>query len=174
MKKTNRRPDGTEEVLEGDPEELRKYEDLQKPVTEEQAPITEAPKKPGILHGAEVDGQPLTDAEIELIRFTRKLKPIDLKPCKPIDQQDRLPRYPNPIWITYCSTCGRTTCQGECWGLFRPYPLITYTTTSGEIKMQEPERASLQIRLDGTSEMSHSLTDFLMGRATLEVKTNGN
>lgn len=173
MKKTNKRTDGTEEVLEGDPEELRKYEDLQK--APEQAPITESPKKPGILHGApELDGKPLTDSEIEMIRFLRNFKLPEQK-FSPI-QERWYPQYPDPIWITYCSTCGRTNCGGQCWNL-RPYPWITYTTVTGnEIKLhqQEPERASLLIQQDGSSKMSHSLTDFLLGRATLEVKTNGN
>lgn len=166
MRKTNKRADGTEEVLEGDPEELRKYEDLQKP--QEQAPITESPKKPGILHGAEVDGIPLTESEKEWVRFLRNfpkyeqtLKPLETKPVE-------WPGVGQPIWITYCSTCRRIDCYGNCWAQFQPWITYTYGTST------PPEKVRLLWQDDGSSRFSHSLSDILMGRAAFEVKTNGN
>jgi hypothetical protein len=175
VKKTNKRADGTEEVLEGDPEELRKYEDLHKP--QDQVPITESPNKPGILHGSEVDGTPLTEAEIGMIRFLRTFKIPEVKTQPlPFEPYRDWPQYPQgPIWIVSCSLCHRVDCNGGCYLKFQqPWYTITYTTTGDKIEMKQPEQASLLLKQDGTSEMSHSLADFLMGRATIECKTNGN
>lgn len=159
MKKTNRRPDGTEEVLEGDPEELRKYEQLE-PDKAPAEPITEAPKKPGILHGAEVDGIPLTEAEVEWVRFIRNFPKLP-EPIKPVETKP-WPQYPSqPIWITSCSICGRANCQGECWVRYtQPWITYTYGTTTG---------TTIKVREDGHP----SLIDVLLHGA-LEVKTNGN
>lgn len=144
MKKVNKLPDGTEEVLEGDPEELRKYEDLQKP--SQQQPITESPKKPGILHGAEVDGVPLTDGEIELIRSVRQLGKQDLREVQRTYPSPFDPYYPydDSNWW-YRITCGAP-------------PSL--------------EQVTLLQQLDGSSKFSHSLVDVLTGKATVKVDTN--
>lgn len=140
MKKVNKRPDGTEEVLEGDPEELRKYEDLQKP--QEQQPITESPKKPGILHGAEVDGVPLTDGEVELIRTVRKLGKQDLTKLGPVTYPNPFDKYDDSAWW-YRITCGAPV-----------------------------EKFSLLQRDDGTSIPSHSLADILTRNIAVVTHTN--
>lgn len=107
MKKTRRNTDGTEEVLEGEAEEIRKYEELQRPEPQPQ-PVNESPKKPGILHGAEVDGVPLNENETEWVRWLRKFNAQGLD----------LPVKSDPIWITSCSSCGRIGCQGGCWAKY--------------------------------------------------------
>lgn len=157
MKKTRRNPDGTEDVLEGDPGEIREYErQIQTDEAEirhqREQPMNESPKKPGILHGAEVDGVPLTENEVEWVRWLRKFNTggLDLKPVKS-----------DPIWITSCSICGRVGCQGGCWYL--PY---TWCAAGTKLTLLQQE--------DGSSRQSHSLVDVLMGLTSVEVKTNGN
>lgn len=100
MRKTKKNPDGSEEILEGDPEELKKYEDLQRS-QQDQAPITESPQKPGILHGAEVDGKPLSEEEVEWIRWIRRI--------------DLTPKTSSPIGIVSCRWCGRIDRHSLCW-----------------------------------------------------------
>lgn len=115
MKKTRKNPDGTEDVLEGDPEELRKYEELAPDAPPQ--PVNEAPKKPGVLHGAEIDSIPVTDAERsaaeEWIRMIRK-----------IDGGFTLEKFikfvpPLQPPVTFpCRFCGQAWCSGLCIQLY--------------------------------------------------------
>lgn len=68
MKRTFRRSDGTEEVLEGTAEELAEYErKLKREQAEPQQP------RPDILKGLEVDGEPVTEPELDWVRNMRKM-----------------------------------------------------------------------------------------------------
>lgn len=112
MKRTFKRPDGTEEVIEGSAEELAEYE---KRLREGGKPGGKG-KKP-LLHGAEVDGIPLTEDESMLVRLKRA----------------GFLEKPAPIYLPYiqesyaCVICGQFNCmQTHIW----------YGTTTGtEIKL---------------------------------------
>jgi len=93
LKRTFKRPDGTEETLEGTAEELAEYErKLREP--------EQRPARPGVLKGKGLE---------ELLREMRAL---------PDRVAERLPRpwitqpYPYPIWVVSCPTCGRIDCNG--------------------------------------------------------------
>jgi hypothetical protein len=114
VKKTIKRPDGTEEVVEGTAEEIAEYE-------RKLREGTKPSKKKPVLHGAEVDGIPLTEAESMLVRMKRM----------------GLLEKPDPLFIPYiqpyiqpllgCQICGQLNCmQTHIW---------FETTTGTEIKL---------------------------------------
>lgn len=111
MKKLIKHPDGTEEVIEGTAEEIAAYE----------RKLREGGKSKGkkpVLHGAEVDGKPLTDEEIALVRLSRAgLLPKERKepafqPFTPITPTP-WPVMPDPYWLrdVRCSFCGKLNCH---------------------------------------------------------------
>ena len=90
MKKTFKRTDGTEEVVEGTPEEIAEYENNLREV------VVKKSKKP-VLRGAEVDGTPLTDGDVFAVRLSRLglLSPFS---------QSYTPNAPP------CTVCGGNNC----------------------------------------------------------------
>ncbi len=137
MKRTYKRPDGTEETLEGTAEELALYEQEQIKKGVASIPETTTPK-PGILHGKpEVDGVPLTDNEVGFIRTLRLIKPLDSAPLQPIIQPytwpDTVPQWPyesGPIWQVGCSICGMINCAGHNSGFYYKFgDVMTKTVT---------------------------------------------
>lgn len=82
MKRTFKRPDGTEETLEGTAEELAEYE---RKLNESEG---KAPK-PGVLKGKGLED------------LLREIQPVPYWP---------LPG--TPIWIVSCSVCRRVNCNG--------------------------------------------------------------
>ncbi len=116
MKRTFKRPDGTEEVIEGSAEELAEYE---KRLREGGKPGGKG-KKP-VLHGAAVDGIPLSEEETMLVRMQRA--GFFEKPA-PIYVPTFIP-YLSPAIA--CNFCGVYGCkQTHIW----------YGTTTGtEIKL---------------------------------------
>lgn len=118
MKQKFRRPDGTEVEVEGTPEELAEYE---RQIKEGQKPVSIGKKKP-VLRGAEVDGQPLSDEEITLIRLSRAgllpkegpaEKRRDLVPWLPMPQPIVVPQWPDKYWLQDqpCKWCGQLNCN---------------------------------------------------------------
>lgn len=97
-------PDGTEEVVEGTPEEIAEYE---KQLREGKQPPP--PQKP-VLYGAPaVDGVELSDAEILYIRLQRAaiIKPIGTQPYTTPPHTSPFPW--NGAWNT-CPVCGMYAC----------------------------------------------------------------
>ena len=113
MKKRFRQADGTEVEVEGSPEELAEYE---RQIREGSRPASISKKKP-VLRGAEVDGKPLTDVEVSMVRLHRlgllpQREPVYV-PYQPF------PTYP-PIWLEprqrVCPFCGVIDCmQTHIW-----------------------------------------------------------
>lgn len=110
MRKVIKRPDGTEEVVEGTAEEIAEYE---RQIREGSRPRT---KKPPVLRGAEVDGKPLTDEEIVMLRAYR----LGILPQKEYVPQP-YPVYPITPLMPYllerpCGFCGVIGCrQTHVW-----------------------------------------------------------
>ena len=104
MRKVIKRPDGSEEVIEGTAEEIAEYE---RQIREGNRPKS---KKPPVLKGAEVDGQPLTDAEVAAVRLMR----LGLLPQKEYVPMWQPTVYP-PIWLQPqpqpCWYCGIIGCK---------------------------------------------------------------
>ena len=100
MKRTLKRTDGTEEVIEGTPEELAAHE---RALRDAGKLVPESIKKPEVLKGKE-----LQDALEEWLKI---FKPEPSSPLTP-------PWYTGPIWVVSCSICGRINCAGNCvsWG----------------------------------------------------------
>lgn|SRR5574337_564411 len=109
MKRTFKRPDGTEEQVEGTAEELAEYERRLR------GEISEQKRPPPVLRGAELDGEPVTDQEVEWIRTLRRLRTVPSIP--------EYPTYPIPqpivtykqwttnrTWIP-CKYCGEPDCH---------------------------------------------------------------
>lgn len=89
MKRTVRKPDGSEEVMEGTAEELAEYERKLNSESRQQ------PAKPGLLRGKD----PLD--------FFRDRDPLDFFRENPDSP------WPNrPIWVVSCSICQRINCSG--------------------------------------------------------------
>lgn len=156
MRKVVKRPDGTEEVIEGTAEEVAEYE---RQIKEGSRPSL--PKKKPVLRGAEVDGKPLTDEEVALVRLHRLglLPKEERKADQPVITPMPWPVVmPDPYWLQQpCSFCGKWRCNElHIW--------CTTSTTS--------DKVSLLVQEDGSSKPSHTLGDILMGRATVEVHTN--
>lgn len=105
MRKVIKRPDGTEEVVEGTADEIAEYE---RQIREGAKP---RPKKPPVLRGAEVDGKPLTDAEIGAVRLMRMgllpQKEYVPVPYSPVIEPIR------PYWLgeVPCGICGVIGCR---------------------------------------------------------------
>ena len=107
MKKTIKRPDGTEEVVEGTAEEIAEYE-------RKLREGSKSSKKKPVLHGASVDDIPLTDNEIILIRLSR---------LGIVSQPVNAPMHITPIYVPQylpyrldtgtpaCSFCGQYNCN---------------------------------------------------------------
>ena len=113
MRKVIKHPDGREETVEGTPEEIAEYE---RQLREGGKP--RPGKKKPVLHGAEVDGKPLTDDEVNLVRLSRAgLLPKERKepafvpftPYTPVPW----PVMPDPYWLRDipCSFCGKINCH---------------------------------------------------------------
>lgn len=88
MKKIIKKTDGTEETIEGTPEEIALYE---RQLRELGQLDEQKPGKPGVLHGshATVDGIMLTEGEIELIRACRAISSAPTFPTYPtVDPYD--------------------------------------------------------------------------------------
>lgn len=161
MRKTFKRHDGTTVEVEGTPEELAEYE---RKIREGSQPasIGEKSKKKPVLRGAEVDGKPLTDEEVALVRLHRLglLPKEEKKETKnPFTPMPWPIVVPDPWWSRQdrtCGFCGRINC----------HELHIWCTTA------TADKVSLLLQEDGSSKFSHTLGDVLAGRATLEVKTN--
>lgn len=133
MKRTFKRPDGTEEVVEGSAEELAEYERR----------LREGSKAPGkgkkpVLHGAAVDGEPLTDDEVNLVRLSRHgfLQKI----TAPIYIPQYVP-YVSPI---KCWFCGTFDChQTHIW----------YGTTSNTLQLSEDPTAGNVLTINASSDV---------------------
>jgi len=97
MRKTFKRPDGSDVTVEGTPEELAEYE--KKIQEENRGHVHESGKKPGVLRGAEVDGIPLSDGEVNMIRAVRAIKENPMG-------YDRWIRWPDPGYgVPWPVTC---------------------------------------------------------------------
>lgn len=121
MRQKFRRPDGTEVEIEGTPEELAEYE---RQIKEGSKPVSIGKKKP-VLRGAEVDGKPLTDDEIVLVRMHRAGLPSVVRSTVLLPEKEvvREPVY-IPQFVPYrlepdktpCWVCGQTDChQMHIW-----------------------------------------------------------
>lgn len=106
MKKVIKHPDGREETVEGTAEEIAEYERKLREGGRSKS------KKP-VLHGApEVDGKPLTDAEVILVRLSRA-------GILPKEKEQVFVPMPAPIvvpekyWLqdVPCRWCGQLGCQ---------------------------------------------------------------
>lgn len=118
MKRTLKRPDGGEEVLEGTAEELAEYE----------RQLREGPKKPqrpGVLRGRELEEQ--LDGLRKIIDDLHP-RPAPWTPLNPLPWQ---PWQPGPIWVTSCPTCGRVGCGGQCWPTLLPHITCGTVTLGG-------------------------------------------
>lgn len=122
MKRTFKRTDGTEEVLEGSAEELALYE---KQLRESGKLDETAPVKPTVLHGKPaVDGVELTDDEIAWVRTWRTVGQKLIEPLVYPDPFGIVQEPPwwtgkgkigTPIWLVSCSICHRPGCDGSCF-----------------------------------------------------------
>lgn len=111
MKKTIKRPDGSEEVVEGTAEEIAEYEQKLREGTKP------SKKKKPVLHGAEVDGVTLTEDETMLVR----LKRMGFLQQKEVNIPVFIP-YQSPYIAPYrlkqtaCMICGQYGCmQTHIW-----------------------------------------------------------
>lgn len=124
MKRTFKRPDGTEEVLEGTAEELAEYE----------RKLNESEKKqpkPGVLRGKSQQEEALRELAEAAKRIAGAAERNTPVPW--------LPYRTHPIWIVSCSVCGRVNCDGNHWA--QPlYPYITLTTSVTDNKIVMNER----------------------------------
>lgn len=113
MRKVIKRPDGTEEVVEGTAEEIAEYE---RAIKEGGKP--QSSKKKPVLRGAEVDGKPLTDEETQMIRLHR----LGLLPKERVvvEKEPAWVPYVQPYWLTgptptvtdrTCKYCGALDCN---------------------------------------------------------------
>jgi len=152
MKRTFKRPDGTEEVFEGTAEELAEYE---RKLNEHTRP----PTKPDVLHGASLDGQEVTVAEIEFLRSWRKLLTSPDTFRVPYQTQPYVQPYvpyqppiiqPSPSWPGewYTITCSDQTvtqmpltlCPGGTLALTMDVPSLT------DILMGAPFKVDTNLR----------------------------
>lgn len=93
MKRTVRKPDGSEEVMEGTAEELAEYERKLNSENRQQ------PVKPGVLKGRELE-----ELLEEFFKDTPRPQPFPDWPTRP-----------DYFWITSCSVCGLTGCAANHW-----------------------------------------------------------
>lgn len=93
MRKTIKRPDGTEEVIEGTPEEIAEYT--------RRINGDDQQKKPEVLKD----------------NIERLKKILGDPPDAPaiLPEQIWPGIYAKPIWIVSCSICRRIGCNGNCW-----------------------------------------------------------
>lgn len=143
MRKVINRPDGSEEIIEGTAEEIAEYE---RHLREGTKPPVRKSKKP-VLHGAELDGKPLTDAEIAMVRLSR----IGLLPKEPKPTEQTIwwipPAYVEPYWLkpqvsNQCSYCGQFNCrQLHIW--------CSETVTSGKVSLLTPTQTVTLTGLNG-------------------------
>lgn len=138
MTKKVRRPDGTEEEVTGTAEEIAAYERLLR------GEVSEQKKKPPVLKGGEVelDGEPVTDDEVEYIRSFRKfirdpntfrvpyqpyVPPLDFQPYEPyVPQRIRIVPNTGELWNP-CRWCGKNNCMDA-------HIICGTTTTSNSIE----------------------------------------
>lgn len=106
MKKHLKRPDGSEETVEGTPEEISEYERI----SSGKAKAVEQAKRPEVLKGSPID-------EDQLREFMEKLDRLSNPVVQPINYA--------PIFIASCSRCRQYPC-GCTWQW--PYG---YTVTLG-------------------------------------------
>ncbi len=137
MRKVIQHPDGRQETVEGTPEEIAEYE---RHLREGGKPRTT--KKKPVLHGAEVDGKPLTDDEVNLIRLSRAgLLPKERKeptfvPFTPITPTP-WPVMPDPYWLrdVQCSFCGKINCHElHIWCEAPVTKTVTITSDNTNVK----------------------------------------
>jgi hypothetical protein len=102
VKKTIKRPDGSEEVVEGTAEEIAEYEQKLREVVRS----VKGKKKP-VLHGAEVDGKPLTDSEVMMVRLSR-MGILPQKEDRPVYIPQIVPYTLGPVT---CWVCGQLDCR---------------------------------------------------------------
>jgi hypothetical protein len=104
VKKVIKHPDGRVETVEGTADEIAEYERKLREV------VGKSKSKKPVLHGAEIDGQPLTDAEAILVRLHRagllQQKEQVLVPYVPYTQ----PYLWQPAKDA-CRWCGAQDCQ---------------------------------------------------------------
>lgn len=157
MKRTYKRPDGTEETLEGTAEELAVYEN--ELARRGLVPIPEATTpKPGILHGGSVDGIAITEKEADWVRLSRNLalpnpvkmpwQPAPYERITPYVWPDTVPQWPNdwyskPMWIVSCPVCGQAACGGHCsGGYYKLGDVKSITVSSNTLKLNDPTKLS--------------------------------
>lgn len=101
MRKVVKRPDGSEEAIEGTPDEVREYERI---VESDRTPKQKS--VPGLIKGKEAD--PMDGIRRLLDGF-----------IPPKESGDRFPMWPHnsgPFWITSCSICQRNPCKCQYFG----------------------------------------------------------
>jgi hypothetical protein len=157
MKRTYKRPDGTEEMLEGTADELAAYEREQAKNGLVPIPETTTPK-PGILHGGSVDGVAITEQEADWVRLSRNLaktNPIKV-PWKsppyeritPFTWPDTVPQWPDdwyskPMWIATCPVCSQLNCMGHNSGAYYKFSDVkSITVSSNTLKLNDPTKLS--------------------------------
>lgn len=112
MRKVIKRTDGSEEIVEGTAEEIAEYE---RAIKEGGKP--QSSKKKPVLRGAEVDGKPLTDEEVQMVRLVR----LGLLPKeRVVEREPTWVPYVQPYWMTeqrplvtdqVCRYCGALNCN---------------------------------------------------------------
>ncbi len=110
MKKIIKRPDGSEELIEGTAEEIAEYERKLREV------VKPGKGKKPVLHGAEVDGTPLTDDEVMMVRLKRMgiLPQKEVSP--PVYIPQIVPYHLRDIHEVKCWICGQYNCyQNHIW-----------------------------------------------------------
>lgn len=123
MRKVVKRPDGTEEIVEGTPEEIREYEKLVN------GPHKESDKKqPFVIKGNEQPADPSRDAQAEFERIIERMREQQRRSR---EVEPALPWSPwrpaGPIWVVpECSICRSTHCR-----CFHLDPTKIYCTLSG-------------------------------------------
>jgi ferredoxin len=108
MKKTFKKPDGTEEIIEGTPEEIAEYE---RQVRERLGPSKKpSPSGFGILKGAPA---------VDWSEFVKLLPVPAIYPYQPIGQT---------IWMVPCTGCGYCNCMCGSGYLYKMISITCNTT----------------------------------------------
>lgn len=136
MKRTFKRPDGTEEVIEGTAEELAEYE--RKLKQESQKPRPDVLK--GMAVGDLLDGQPITQAEMdaawEWVKVVRGFKHV--------------PQVtPHPTWPVVCQRCYCSPCNCSWYKTWTSTGTSLHDTLADRHGLQGLQRESLADSLLG-------------------------
>ena len=146
MRKVVKRPDGTEEAIEGTPVEVREYERI---VKNDRAPKEKSMPQPGLIKGKD------SDRQIDSLR--RAIEKMGKRPSP-----DTIPTWPwphidqKPVWIAACSLCRGYPCR--CLPFYDPTRIYCGSDAAIRTVMYNSNGTSTAARLGGPTPFEHEQT----------------